>query len=92
MGVFIRFLDFYSLFGGYKILRPEFVPVYQICTPPGRSDCGCEAEIGSFDFTGSNFSRNNFLVSRMASFQGSYCLDVVVAKVQKLKIKAPLLK
>ena len=38
------FLDFYSLFGGYKILRSKFIPVYQICTPPDRLDCGCEAE------------------------------------------------
>ena len=70
----------------------KLIPVYQICTPPGRSDCGCEAEIGSFDFTGSNFSRNDFLVSKMASFQGLYYLDVVVAKIRKLKIKNLLLK
>lgn len=33
-----------SLCGGYKLGRPKFIPVYQICTPLGRSDCGCDAE------------------------------------------------
>jgi len=43
-GVFVYFLIFSSLCGGYKSGRPEFIPVYQICTPPDKSDCGCEAE------------------------------------------------
>lgn len=30
----------------------KFIPVYQICTPPDRSDCGCEAENRSIGFNG----------------------------------------
>ena len=35
---------FYSLFGGYIPGGAELIPVYQICTPPGRSDCGYEVK------------------------------------------------
>ena len=30
----------------------KLIPVYQICTPPDRSDCGCEAENRSIGFNG----------------------------------------
>lgn len=43
-----RSIHIRSLFGGYKVLRPEFIPIYQICTPLDRLDCGYEAKINYY--------------------------------------------
>ena len=44
VGVFVRFCFFFSLFGGHKILWPEFIPVYMIYATPGKSFYNFETE------------------------------------------------
>ena len=39
------YLTFYSLYGGHKPDGSKLIPVDQICTPLGRSECGYDAGI-----------------------------------------------